>query len=180
MRYNSQKKDIPPLNSAKLRALALHYVGKYATSRKKLKQYLERKVRERGWEDENHPNIEELVEEFASLSYVDDAVFAASKARSLLNRGYGLKRLEQDIYASGIEGEDQSEALAILRDNQWQAADNFARKKRIGPYANEPASRELQQKQLGAFLRAGHDIKIAQKFIQADSDEIMDWDDFHE
>ncbi len=178
MRYNSQKKEIPPLNSSKLRALALHYVGKYATSRKKLKQYLERKVRERGWDESERPDLEALVEEFASRSYVDDAVFAASKARSLLNRGYGLKRLEQDIYASGIEGEDQTEALAILRDNQWQAADNFARKKHIGPYAKEPASREKKQKQLGAFLRAGHDMKIAQKFVQADSDDIMDWDDF--
>ncbi len=178
MRYNSQTKDIPPLNSAKLRALTLYYVGRYATSRKKLKQYLERKVRERGWDDENQPDIAALVEEFASLSYVDDAFFAAHKARALLNRGYGLKRLEQEIYASGIEGEDQDEAIRILRDNQWQAADNFARKKRIGPYANASASREDKQKQLGAFLRAGHDIKIAQKFIQAEIDDILDWDDF--
>lgn len=178
MRYNKEKKAIPPLNSAKLRALALHYVGKYATSRKKLKQYLERKMRERGWDDENQPDIDVLIAEFASLSYVDDAVFAASKARSLLNRGYGMKRLEQDIYASGIEGDDQSEALAILRDNQWQAADNFARKKRLGPYAKEPPTREQKHKQLGAFMRAGHDMKIAQKFIQADPDDIIDWDDF--
>lgn len=178
MHYNSQKKAVPALNSVKLRALALHYVGKYATSRKKLTQYLDRKVRERGWDDDNQPNIAALVEEFAALAYVDDASFAVSKARSLLNRGYGLKRLEQDIYASGIEGEDQSEALAILRENQWQAADNFARKKRIGPYAKDAASRELKQKQLGAFMRAGHDMKIAQKFIQADPDDIMDWDDY--
>lgn len=178
MHYNSQKKAVPALNSVKLRALALHYVGKYATSRKKLTQYLDRKVRERGWDDDNQPDITALVEEFASLAYVDDALFAASKARSLLNRGYGLKRLEQDIYASGIEGEDQSEALAILRENQWQAADNFARKKRIGPYAKEQASRALKQKQMAAFMRAGHDMKIAQKFIQADPDDIIGWDDY--
>ena len=177
MCINPQKKKIAPLNSTKLRALALHYVGKYATSRKKLKQYLDRKIRERGWDDSNPPNVEVLVMEFASRSYVDDSVFAASKARSLLNRGYGPKRLEQEIYVGGIESEDQTEALAILRDNQWQAADNFARKKHIGPYAKKPATSEQKQKQLGAFLRAGHDMKIAQKFVQADGDDIIEWDE---
>ncbi len=177
MHYNSNKKTASPLNSAKLRTLALHYVRKYATSKKKLHQYLDRKIKERGWDDKNQPDIDNLVEEFESRSYVDDAIFAASKARSLLNRGYGLKKLKQDIYANAIEAENQSEALAILRDNQWQAADNFARKKHIGPYAKKTMSHEQKRKQLGAFLRAGHDIKIAQKFIQADIEDIIDWDD---
>lgn len=169
-----QKKPIPPLNSSGLRSLALFYVGKYATTRKKLNQYLSRKLRERGWEDSDAPNIEALVEEFTERGYIDDAVFAATKARSLVSRGYGLKRLEQDIYANGIEGGDTSEALSILQENQWQAADNFARKKRIGPYAKEEASREQKQKQLGAFLRAGHDMKVAQKFLNADIDDVID------
>lgn len=169
-----QKKPISPLNSSGLRSLALFYVGKYATTRKKLNQYLSRKLRERGWDGGEPPAIDELVEEFAQRGYVDDALFAATKARSLVSRGYGLKRLEQDIYANGIETEDQSEALSILQENQWQAAENFARKKHIGPFAKEEATREQKQKQLGAFLRAGHDMKIAQKFVNADSDDAID------
>lgn len=171
----SQKKPIPPLNSSGLRSLALFYVGKYATTRKKLNQYLSRKIRERGWDDPDPPNIDEMVEEFNERGYIDDALFAATKARSLVSRGYGIKRLEQDIYANGIEGGDQTEALALLHDNQWQAAENFARKKRIGPYSSEEPSREQRQKQLGAFLRAGHDMKIAQKFVNADPDDVIDW-----
>lgn len=172
----SQKNNVSPLNATKLRSLALFYVGKYATSRKKLSQYLDRKVRQRGWDDSEPPQIEALSEEFSDRGYINDAEFAASKARSLVQRGYGIKRLEQDIYASGISGEDQDEAIAILREHRIKAADNYARKKHIGPYAREEASREQKQKQLAAFLRAGHDLKIAQKFIDAESDDFMDWD----
>ena len=159
-----------------MRSLALFYVGKYATSRKKLKQYLARKVREKGWDDSEPPQIDVLADEFSELGYIDDAGFAASKARSLVSRGYGLKRLEQEIFAGGIESEDQVEAMAIIEESRLIAADNFARKKYIGPYAKEAASRDKKQKQLAAFLRAGHDIKIAQKFVNADSDDIIDWD----
>lgn len=173
-----QKKPISPLNSSGLRSLALFYVGKYATTRKKLHQYLNRKITERGWDDADQPEIDVLVEEFADRGYIDDALFTSSKARSLVNRGYGIKRLEQDIYANSIADQDQIEARAILAENQWQAADNFARKKRIGPYAKGDTTREEKQKQLAAFLRAGHDIKVAQKFVNADIDDIID--DFYD
>lgn len=172
----SQKNTITPLNNEQLRSLALFYVGKYATSRKKLSQYLSRKVKEKGWDDAMAPQIEILANEFSKLGYIDDASYAASKARSLVNKGYGVKRLKQEIFAGGIESEDQVEAIAIIEENQLKAADNYARKKRIGPYAKEEASREQKQKQLLAFLRAGHDIKIAQKFVNADSDDIIDWE----
>ena len=55
------RKPRPPLNREKLQALALHYVGRYATSRARLGDYLRRKVRERGWSGELEPPIEELV-----------------------------------------------------------------------------------------------------------------------
>lgn len=171
-----RKNTIAPLNNERLRSLALFYVGKYATSRKKLSQYLSRKVKEKGWDDAIAPQIEVLADEFSKLGYIDDSGYAASKARSLVNRGYGVKRLEQEIFVGGIEIEDQAEAMAIIEENRLKAADNYARKKRIGPYAREEASREQKQKQLAAFLRAGHDIKIAQKFVNADSDDIIDWE----
>jgi len=171
----SQKNNVTPLNNNDLRSLALNYVGKYATTRKKLTHYLSRKIKERGWDDQASPNIEQLVQEFSNLGYVNDSLFAASKARSLINRGYGLKRLEQDIFINGIEGSDQEEALALLKENRWKSAENFARKKHIGPYAKQKIPKDKKQKQLSAFLRAGHEMKIAQKYVNADPDDIIDW-----
>ena len=47
----------PPVGAAKLDELALSYVGRFATSRGKLVDYLRRKLRERGWEGEGDPPL---------------------------------------------------------------------------------------------------------------------------
>jgi regulatory protein len=168
--YSSQESRRPPkpLNPAKLRDLALHYVGRYATSQAKLSDYLYRKLRERGWVDgEPAADIEAIVADFARLGYVDDAAFAASRARSLTQRGYGIRRVNEDLRAKGISETDAYEARADSEANRWQSADRFAQRKRIGPYAAEPASPELRQKQLQGFLRAGHDFELAKLFVNA-------------
>jgi regulatory protein len=156
-----------PLNPAKLRDLALHYVGRYATSKAKLSDYLNRKLRERGWDGDLSADIDGIVEDFARLGYVDDAAFAASRARSLTQRGYGLRRVNEDLRAKGIAEADAQGARAESENESWHSADRFARRKRIGPYALEIAPPELQQKQLQAFLRAGHSFDIARAFVRA-------------
>lgn len=166
-----------PLSPTKLRDLALHYVGRYATSRAKLATYLTRKIRERGWEDAASPDIEALVEDFSRLGYVDDAAFAQSRARSLTQRGYGLRRVSEDLRAKGITEPDSAYAREQAEDERWQSAHRFAKRKRIGPYAPEAASPELQQKQLQAFLRAGHGFEIAKAFVRAAPGEIPEFAD---
>ena len=157
-----------PLEPAKLRDMALHYVGRYATSRAKLAAYLNRKIRERGWRDDAPPpSVDDLVEDFGRLGYVDDAAFASSRARSLSQRGYGLRRVDDDLRASGISETDATNARSESQSEQWQSADRFAKRKRIGPYAIEFASPELRQKQFQAFLRAGHSFDIAKAFVHA-------------
>jgi regulatory protein len=167
---HSRKPNHPPkpLNPTKLRDLALHYVGKYATSQAKLSAYLSRKIRERGWADDSiEPDIQGLIHDFVRLGYIDDAVFAAARARSLTLRGYGLRRVSEDLRAKGISETDGLEARTESENDAWEAAHRFARRKRIGPYAAECGSPELRQKQLQAFLRAGHGFDIAKAFVAA-------------
>jgi regulatory protein len=165
-----------PLNPAKLRDLALYYVGKYATSEAKLASYLTRKIRERGWvEEAQSADVEALVEDFAKLGYVDDAAFAASRARSLTQRGYGLRRVNEDLRAKGISEADGLEARTESENESWNSADRFARRKRIGPYGAEPAAPELRQKQLQAFLRAGHGFDIAKAFVRAAPGDVVEF-----
>jgi regulatory protein len=151
---NTQKRKPPPLDQARLRALALHYAGRYATTRAKLATYLNRKIRERGWDDEVQADLESLVAEFADLGYVNDAGFAEARSRSFVRRGFGTRRLAQD--------------------GAWISAENFARRKRIGPFATEMASPEVKQKQLQAFLRAGHGWELAQRFVKAEPGDVIE------
>jgi len=80
--------------------LALFYVGKFATTRAKLATYLNRKLRERGWDGDAAPDVERLVERLAASGLIDDALYAQSKARSLTERGYGMARTAEQYLAA--------------------------------------------------------------------------------
>jgi regulatory protein len=169
---STQKKPAPPLDNRRLRDLALHYAGRYATTRGKLSTYLKRKIGDRGWkEGEARPDLEALTDEFAQLGYVNDAAYAEARARSFTRRGYGARRLEQELYAAGISDDDAADARHESAANSFASADALARRKRIGPYATEKAGPDLQRKQLAAFMRAGHSFELAKRFVAAQPGE---------
>ncbi len=170
------KKPPPPLDDARLRGLALHYVGKYATTRTKLTTYLARKIRERGWSDDYPADIDALVSQFSALGYVNDAHFAEARSRSFVARGYGKRRLDEDLRASGIVESDATGANEHMSESGFVAAQNYARRKRIGPYAAEIAPPEKQQKQLQGFLRAGHSFAVARRFVFAEPGTVLEDD----
>jgi regulatory protein len=162
------KNPPPPLDETRLRNLALHYVGKYATTRAKLAAYLNRKIRERGWGADRPADLDALVEQFADLGYVNDAQFAESRSRSFVARGYGKRRLDEDLRAAGISDSDAAGASGLMNESMFTAALNYARRKRIGPFASEIASLEQQHRQLQGFLRAGHGFDLARRFVRAE------------
>lgn len=170
------KKPPPPLDEARLRNLALHYVGKYATTQAKLATYLVRKIRERGWSNDRPADIDALVSQFAELGYVNDAQFAEARSRSFVSRGYGKRRLDEDLRASGITEGDAADANEHMVESEFTAAQNFARRKRIGPFASEVAPPEKQQKQLQGFLRAGHGFELAKRFVRAEPGATLNQD----
>ena len=158
-----------------MRQLALFYVGKYATTQAKLSGYLARKTRERGWDDERPADIAALTEQFAALGYLNDAQFAEARSRSFVRRGFGERRLNKDLRASGIGNADAIAAKAHMEESIFSAAENFARRKRLGPFAQDAAPPEKRQKQLNAFLRAGHGFDLAKRFVYAEpGDEISE------
>ena len=165
------KKPAPPLNAESLRQLALYYVGKYATTQSKLAGYLTRKIRERGWDDERSADIAGLTEQFTSLGYINDAQFAEARSRSFVRKGFGRRRLNEDLRASGIGDADALNAKAHMEDSIFTTAENFARRKRLGPFAQEAAPPEKRHKQLNAFLRAGHSFELAKRFVYAEPGE---------
>lgn len=177
MPRSSRNRTAQPLDEEKLRELALYYVGRYATTRARLRRYLERKLRERGWASDDPPAIEALADRFAELGYVDDRGFARMRAVSMVRRGYGARRLDSRLYADGIDEEDGQEARAIARAGAWESAEAFAKKRKIGPFALEPLDKKARQKAFAAMARAGHDIDIIKKFINSEPGATLDRDD---
>lgn len=155
----------PPLNQATLQELALRYVGKYATTRAKLRAYLARKVRERGWEADREPDLEMLANRFAELGYVDDASYALGQSRSLTARGYGKRRLTDKLRVAGVEESDSGAANAHADGEAVSAAMRFAERRRLGPFAVAAADRFQREKWIASMVRAGHSFALARAIV---------------
>lgn len=171
-----ERKARRPLNSDSLHELALTYVGRFATTRAKLARYLQRKVRERGWDGGGEPQVEAIVERLARLGYVDDAAYALSKSRALTGRGYGPRRVRQSLRAAGVGEDDCRPAGELAQAERVEAALRFARRRRIGPFAGHSVERDEREKALAAMLRAGHAFSLSKAILALDPGDEVDAD----
>lgn len=168
------RKPRPPLTQAKLEEMALAYVGRFATSRSKLVSYLGRKLRERGWDGEVEPDLAALAEKLAELGYVDDRAFALSKARSLMARGYGERRVGLALSIAGIDEEDGDEARSHVEERAVEAALRYARRRSIGPFAKSTLNPADREKALAAMVRAGHRLDLAKAVVKLEPGAELD------
>ena len=176
-----------PLDETALRDLALSYVARFATTGAKLEQYCARKIRERGVAEDEDGRTKELdvtglVTRFIELGYIDDAAYARSKSRDLTARGYGARRVEQALWAAGVE-EDVRGDSAPGEGESRRAAVLLARKRRFGPFGVAPeeepdheARHKAREKQVAAMLRAGHLYDHVRFILEAtDEAQVEEW-----
>lgn len=163
-----------PLDTAKLDDLALRYVGRFATSRSKLIAYLQRKLRERGWTGDAQPDLAHVADRLVKLGYIDDASFALAKARALGARGFGARRVGQALQAAGIDEDDRVPAKNLANTERVAAAIRFARRRRLGPYANERPDPVHREKGLAAMIRAGHGFALSRAIVDLPPDSAID------
>lgn len=165
-----RRKPRPPLDETALRDLALSYAGRYATTAARLDQYMQRKLRERGWAGEDEPPVDRIVARFVELGYIDDEAFAEVRTRDLLRRGYGARRVSQALHHAGVD----REALELPGPTDAEtrtAALAFARRRRLGPFGDGAGDPKAREKQLAALIRAGHDFDAARALVDAANEE---------
>jgi regulatory protein len=174
------KRVPPPLDNERLGELALRYVGKYATTRAKLRGYLARKLRERGWKGDGEPDLDGMAQRFAELGYIDDAAYALAQSRSFAARGYGKRRLSQKLRLAGVEDAD-GDAASEHADNQAvEAVLRFAERRRIGPFAPESVDRSVREKWIAAMIRAGHSFALARGIATLEPGAAIDFDELRD
>ena len=156
-----------PLDGKRLEELALRYVGRFATTRAKLVQYLQRKLRERGWEGEGAPDLESIAARFAKLGYINDRAYALAKESAHSARGLGQRRLSMALRSAGVDEEDGADALAISATRSLDSALRLAERRKLGPYAEHVlASPREREKAIAIFVRGGHDFQIARAIVE--------------
>lgn len=174
----TKRKAPKPLSAVQLEELALSYAARYATSAMKLRRYLERKLRERGWDEkagDTPPDVDAIVQRFVDKRYVDDAAYARMRAGDLLRRGYGANRVNQALGQAGI-ADAVRETVAPDEAERRRAAMHLARKRKFGPFALQSPDREKREKAIAAMLRAGHTFDHARAVIDAESElQVSAW-----
>ena len=166
MTQSRTRRALSPLDEGKLNELALRYVGRFATTRAKLRDYLARKVRERGWDGAREPDFDAIASQFAERGYIDDAAYALGRSQALARRGYGKRRVLDTLRRAGIEDEDSVAARLHTELEAVDSALRFARKRRLGPFAQAQVSDPKQrEKAIAAMIRAGHGYGLARAVV---------------
>jgi regulatory protein len=149
------------VDGALIERWALAYLGRFSSSAENLRRVLLRRVRKRLPDDRVAATraaavIDMLIARYRVSGLLDDAAYAAGRARARLRRGQSLRTIRAGLAAKGVAAEDAETAIAALGDEAGDpnlvAAVVFARRRRLGPYRRAPAE---TVKELAAFARAG-------------------------
>ncbi|WP_375398055.1 regulatory protein RecX [uncultured Sphingomonas sp.] len=155
---------MPPFDHAAVERLALRYVERYATTRRRLAAYLTRKVRLSGATDASI-DIAAIVERIAGLGYVDDRAFGEGRATAMTRRGAGARRIAGALRHAGLDRDDADAIMPAIAARAMEAALAFARRRRIGPFAVEAPDHALRDKHMAAMLRGGHAPALARRVV---------------
>lgn len=138
---------------------ALRLLSGRPMSRKELVDKLTARPRDK----EKEPVPEELAEEAANrleeLGYLNDAEYARTVARHYAAKGYGERKLRDELWKRGVPREYWDQALEEVQD-PTDAMDAFIRRKLMG----RTADRETLGKLSAALARRGYrweDIRAA-------------------
>lgn len=157
---------------------ALYYLGRYVASTASVRRVLERRVLKYaaidgvdidtalGW-------IGPILERLTRSGIVDDAGFAAGRARSLFNRGLSVRMIRVKLIEKGLDSAVVDQTIEALledhRDPDLAAARRYVGRRRLGPYRAEVIREERRDRDLAALSRAGFSFEIARMVIDCET-----------
>ena len=181
----------PAPGEAALREAALAHLARFAATEVGLRRVLQRRVDRWARRAESEGAAPEAVAPQAAAARaaaavvaramvaagaVDDAAFAASRARRLARTGRSRRAIAAHLGAKGVAQETAAAALPEAAA-ELDAALAQCRRRRIGPFASgEPpedpqAARALRMKALAALARAGFGREVAEAALGMDPAE---------
>ena len=167
---------------------AVDYLGRYASSRHKLGQILQRFARRKLTDydaDDIAAAIEQTINQCSQLGYLDDRQFAVTVARSQrrLGRSQALirHRLRQHALGDDLITYALAEADENCANGDLQAAIRFAQRRRLGPFAQRHSAhqqrldaQQWKQRDLGAMARAGFSMVTSRQILDHDDTDTID------
>ncbi len=161
---------------------ALHYLKRYSATVTQLKRVLmrrvDRSVRAHGGERAEAVGwVDALVEKLMRNGLINDQAYAETRAHSLRASGRSSRVIAQKLKLKGVAPDVVASKVAQASAElpEEAAARIWARKKRLGPFRRDLATRKDQrQKDLAAMARAGFPFALAKKVIDGAAEEPPD------
>ncbi|MGC6516575.1 MAG: regulatory protein RecX [Candidatus Puniceispirillaceae bacterium] len=159
---------------------AVHYLGRYQASQKRLRQILQQFARRKlnqpsqtnhYSDDEISAAIEQVISLCLRYGYIDDSALALSRARSSVQAGQSAYQLAGKLRQMGLAQDMRAKALRARSDDHQHAEKAAAlramRKKRLGPFHPDydNLAFEDQQKQLAKLARLGFSADLIRQIL---------------
>ena len=167
-----REKRPPTVSRAGLEAAALRYLERFDCSTARLKKVLTERVSKAaraGVEEAAAAPaiIEQILERYQSSGLINDQRFAQNFAERQRDRGASRRMIEQKLRQRGISAElvQQVFPRGESMKSELEAAQAFARRRRLGPHRKPDVREAYRQKDLMALARAGFDYDTASRVI---------------
>lgn len=169
-------------DAASLRAAALHYVARYAATAAGVRRVLDRRIDRAarmaaGDADDTAAAVRSaraaaaaIVADLVRLGAIDDAAFAAARARRMARQGRSARMIAARLREGGVA---PSIAAAVTGDAEADltAALYLARRRRLGPFREAPAADGVAAREAAILARAGFDREVARHVLSMPAEE---------
>ena len=180
----------PAPTAALLHEAALNHLARFAATEAGLRRVLQRRVDRwaRRAEAEGHEPAAiapqaaaarsaaaEVARRLVASGVVDDAAFAAARARRLARAGRSRRAIAAHLAGKGVARGAAEAALPEAPEAELDAALAYCRRRRIGPFATpprsgdpeaEPPAPEARLKSMAALARAGFGRDVAEAALE--------------
>ena len=162
MNSDKGEKHTKKITKQRLKNIGLYYLQRFESSVQNLKDVLRRRISKYAFENpdfdknEAYAWVEEILQNFENLGYLNDERYADMKVRDYLAAGKSAHYIKTKLYAKGIDEKTVEELIEAQDYDGKSAALKFALKKHIGPYRKTKDEQNLyKKKDMACLLRAG-------------------------
>jgi len=165
------------MTAERLENIALHYLGRYASSSANLRRVLMRRVERAAAAHGDDPAdgaclVDAMIARYQRSGLIDDRAYAMQKAASLQRRGASRFGIRGKLRQKGVEANLIDDAVTTLDDvgpgaGELAAACALIRRRRLGPYRASGQRAAMRQKDLATLARAGFNLDVARRALAA-------------
>jgi regulatory protein len=170
-----------PPDPESLHAAAVSYLARYSATRATLARALNRQI-DRWLRAASAPAaaaraaaakraVPEIVAKLVGAGAVNDAAFAASRAKKLSRTGHSRRASAAHLAARGVPAEVVRTALPEDDAGELAAAVTYLRRRRLGPFRLAEPGPETRMRELGSLARAGFPSELARRALALTPDE---------